>query len=252
MATIDENVESILNNTNTIVTQLNTIIGNVDGLEAGVATVAGETPDIRANINSIRVERIYVGDIDSKRAIAEQTLAQILNDGYRPYMTMGISEDYARVAFVKYTGSNAPATPYLFIGRSNKVAAANGPSDFPYRAGYVKNQNKAAVKVDGNIINVFIDGGVDSLDKWESTDPGQTGEAAWIALDIDTGTKDITTVKYGNSYLTAEDVADATAWGLPAGHFILWIRADVVATTPKTFTLKSSGYTDTQVTINVA
>lgn len=256
--TLEENVASILQTVNAISDQLTTINGNVDGLEALVGTgnstlanIQGAIPDVRSDITSIKLERIYVGDVASRRSNSEITIAHLLNDGYRPYMTLGLSEDMASVAFIKYQGANSPATPAVLIAGSKAVPSANGPRDFPYRSGYEKNQAKAKVSITNNVMDITIDGGVDSMDKWESTGPGQTGESAWLALDINTGSKDITEVSYNDYQLTSDDVADATAWGLPAGHFILWIRAEVVAGTPKTFTLKRTGYADTTVTVRV-
>lgn len=63
---------------------------------------------------------------------------------------------------------------------------------------------------------------------------------------------DITKVKYNGTLLTAQDVEDAAAWGLPAGHFILWLKADDVEATPKTFTLGAENIETKTITITVA
>lgn len=93
-------------------------------------------------------------------------------------------------------------------------------------------------------MTVSIDGGVDSLNSWASSNPSQ-GTGAWIALDMATGTDDITKVAYNNSLLTNEDVAEANEWGFENGHFVLWIKANAVKTVPKTFTLGGEGETKT-------
>jgi hypothetical protein len=56
---------------------------------------------------------------------------------------------------------------------------------------------------------------------------------------------------YNGSDLTAQDVAEAAAWGLGAGHIILWIRADQVVTTPKTIVLGGDGYKTKNITVTV-
>jgi hypothetical protein len=139
------------------------------------------------------------------------------------------------------------------ISGSTKVPATKVPTTFADATECKENQNKVTVTMVGSKMNVSVAGGVDSLNEWTSTDPGQAtyGDKPWIALDVDTGTDDITKVKYNGYALTSSDVADATAWGLDAGHFILWIKADDVKTTPKAFTLSTEGYEDTTVTISV-
>lgn len=146
---------------------------------------------------------------------------------------------------------NKPDT--VRVANSKKVGNGHIPAGFPNSTEYQANQSKATVAVADNTIAVTIDGGVDALDVWTSTDPGQAiaGDKPWIALDIDTGIDDITRLTYNGTQLTNSDVADASAWGLPAGHLILWIKADEVKTTPKTFTLAGVG-TPVTVTITVA
>lgn len=144
-----------------------------------------------------------------------------------------------------------PTSPEYNISGSAKVPTANIPLDFAEATELQANQEKMTVTINGNDMDIKIAGGVDSLEEWESTDPGQAGkDHKWLALDIDTGVDDITTVKYNGSALTSQDVADATAWGLPAGHFILWIKADEVYITPKVFTL-GEGDSSKTITITV-
>ena len=49
------------------------------------------------------------------------------------------------------------------------------------------------------------------------------------------------TVKYNGSLLEQSDVDEADLWGFAKGHFVLWIKANIVKTTPKTFTLGGEG-----------
>lgn len=128
------------------------------------------------------------------------------------------------------------------------------PAGFPYDAEYTENQGKLNVAVSNNAIAVTVAGGVDSLNEWTSTDPGQAtfGDQPWIALDINTGVDDITKLTYNGQALTSSDVADAAAWGLGAGHIILWLRANAVKTSPRTITLAGDGYDAVAFTITVA
>lgn len=113
-----------------------------------------------------------------------------------------------------------------------------------------ENQDKLRVSQLGNVITVAVSGGVDSLNAYASTNPAQ-GTGKWIALDINTGEKDITKVTYEGTPLTNDDVEEAASVGLPAGHIVLWLKAEVVKETPRTITLGTEGKEDTKVTINV-
>ena len=139
------------------------------------------------------------------------------------------------------------------VSKSTKVGTSTIPIDFENRTEYQENQNKATVTVNGSTMTVAISGGVDSLNEWTSTDPGQAtyGDVPWIALDIDTGLDDITKLEYNGYPLTQGDVDDAAAWGLGNGHIILWIRADAVQSTPKTINLSGEGYDPVSLTITV-
>lgn len=68
---------------------------------------------------------------------------------------------------------------------------------------------------------------------------------------IDTGEDDITKLKYNGYDLTQADVAEAASVGQGAGKFILWIKAEVVAETPKTFTLSMEGKESATMTVAV-
>ena len=113
-----------------------------------------------------------------------------------------------------------------------------------------ENQEKASVAINGNELTVTIDGGVASLNSWVSSNPAQ-GTGAWIALDIATGTDDITKVKYNGAFLEQADVDEANLWGFAPGHFVLWIKANVVKVTPKTFTLGANDSETKTFTIKV-
>jgi hypothetical protein len=148
---------------------------------------------------------------------------------------------------------DTPVSPSIDISDSKKVGTSTIPSGFEFDTEYQENQDKTTVTVNDDTIAVSVAGGVDSLEAWTSTDPDRAtfGDCPWIALDIDTGLDDITKLKYNGSQLTSTDVANAAAWGLGAGHMILWIRADVVKATPKVITLSGDDIDPVTVTITV-
>ena len=153
--------------------------------------------------------------------------------------------------------TDTPSFKLLTVDKSNKVGTSHVPAGFPYSEGYIINQGKSTVTTkhedDTQVISVAVNGGVESLETWTSTDPGQAafGNKPWIAIDVNTGLDDITKVSYNGSALTSADVEDAAAWGLGAGHFILWIKADDVQATPKTFTLAADGQTEINVKVEI-
>ncbi len=111
------------------------------------------------------------------------------------------------------------------------------------------NNAKASVSLADNVITVAVD--VDALEESESSAPGQ-GTHKWIGLGIGTGLSSVAQAKYNGSQLTEGDASEAASVGLDqAGEFVLYIRAEEVAETPKTFTLKADGYPEITVTIIV-
>ena len=113
----------------------------------------------------------------------------------------------------------------------------------------VDNNNKVkSVEFKDNTATVTVK--LSDLTAFASSDPDQ-GTHKWLALEVKTGITPLTNVKYGNSALTAQDIADAKATGCSADAFVLYIRAEEVAVTDKTFTLKTNGNDDVTVTIKV-
>lgn len=164
-----------------------------------------------------------------------------------------VHKDFPNPVSPNFNKPDVPVTPSIDISGSAAVGTSTIPASWPYDAEYQENQEKLNVTVNNDTIAVTVTGGIDSLNEWTSTDPGQAtlGDKPWIALDIDTGLDDITKVSYNGSALTAQDVADAAAWGLGAGHFILWLRADDVHTGGKTFTLSGDDMDSVTVSITV-
>lgn len=79
----------------------------------------------------------------------------------------------------------------------------------------------------------------------------EKGAAKWIGLLISVDGVDIKSVSYGDHQIGDDDVTEATGAGGDGDDFVLWIRAEEVLTTPKTFTLSRAGVEDITVTVNV-
>lgn len=89
--------------TETTLSSIKTTAGNI---KTNTDTLVGATPDVRHQVTNVRIERIYIGDVAEKREKAEAQIADLISKGYRPYMTLGVSEDLARVVFAKYPAPN--------------------------------------------------------------------------------------------------------------------------------------------------
>lgn len=112
------------------------------------------------------------------------------------------------------------------------------------------NNAKSSVALADGVITVTAD--VDELEESESSDPSQ-GTHKWVGLGIGTGLSSVTLCKYNGSQLTEADAEEAVSVGLDqAGEFILYIRAEEVAETPKVITLKADGYAEVSPSIVIA
>ena len=108
--------------------------------------------------------------------------------------------------------------------------------------------NQAAVTISQSGNTVTVAGALENLTAFASTDPSQ-GTHQWVGLAVDTGEASIIGVSYNDSALTQTDVDEAASVDVGAGSFVLWIKADEVVSTAKTFTLSKDGMRDTTVTI---
>ena len=68
--------------------------------------IRGAVVDVKNQPTDACIIRVYVGDQTAKREAAAREISRLLGEGYRPYQTFGISEDLARVLFVKYPEPN--------------------------------------------------------------------------------------------------------------------------------------------------
>ena len=109
------------------------------------------------------------------------------------------------------------------------------------------NNSKASVQIDQNVVTIATN--VDDLEESTSSNPAQ-GTHKWIGLGIGTGLSSVDLATYNGSQLTVEDGAEAASVGLDQdGEFVLYIRADEVAETPKVIRLGSDGLPDVTLAI---
>lgn len=105
-ATTNSTLNSILNALNQIGTKLDSSNNLQEAGHAKMDEIIGATIDVRKTPLEAQIVRFYIGDIESKREAANKQLNDLVKDGFRPYITAGISEDLARVVFVKYKQPN--------------------------------------------------------------------------------------------------------------------------------------------------
>lgn len=106
-------VGDIMNNTNTITGQIDATNLKLDSEIALTEGIRGAVVDVKNQPTDACIIRIYVGDQTAKRNAAAREITRLLGEGYRPYQTFGISEDLARVLFVKYPEPNDANEPEI-------------------------------------------------------------------------------------------------------------------------------------------
>ena len=118
------------------------------------------------------------------------------------------------------------------------------------------NSGHAAVTIDGTEITITLDCEVKDL---AVADHGTTwGKHKWLGFGVRTGLGAVAGVKFtddtgASATLGADDATEATALGLSAGDFVLYIKAEQEAylTGDKHFTLKADGYAETTFTMRI-
>lgn len=120
----------------------------------------------------------------------------------------------------------------------------------------ISNSGHATLSIDGTAIKITLDCKVGSL---EDADHGSTwGKHKWLGFGVRTGFNSLDGIKFtddsGSSVvLSTADATEATALGLSAGDFVLYIKADDVKylTGEKSFTLWTNGYAETKYTMQI-
>ena len=134
--------------------------------------------------------------------------------------------------------------PSFDISGTAGIDGSDVPSSLTYQTELAGNQAKITVTSTENSINIAVSDTLTPFAIEEGSDP-----KAWVVIDVDTGKSDITAIKYNGANLTATDVAEATSYGLGAGHFVLKVDTGV---TPQTFTLAADDMETTTTTVTVA
>ena len=118
------------------------------------------------------------------------------------------------------------------------------------------NSGHATVSIDGTAITITLDCKVEDL---AVADHGETwGKHRWLGFGIRTGLASVTGIRFVDdtgaaATLSADDATEASALGLSAGDFVLYIKADQVAymAGEKYFTLWANGYAETKYTMQI-
>ena len=138
--------------------------------------------------------------------------------------------------------ANSPS--YTFKTTVGKVAADKAGTD---------NQNKVTVAKDGDAVTITVNDTLENFVPEGTTWPSDK----WVALDFNTGEKTIEGIHYktprngGEGDFSESDVAEAAEYGLPAGHFVLWVRDNAEAI-PATIELSKPGKEKLTTTIDFA
>ncbi len=135
------------------------------------------------------------------------------------------------------------------------VLACPTPASMP-TSETTANSGHAAVTIDGTEITITLDCEVKDL---AVADHGTTwGKHKWLGFGVRTGLGAVAGVKFtddtgASATLGADDATEATALGLSAGDFVLYIKAEQEAylTGDKHFTLKADGYAETTFTMRI-
>ncbi len=145
----------------------------------------------------------------------------------------------------------------IMIGDSWNVSvlACPTPASMP-TSETAANSGHATVTIDGTEITITLDCKVNEL---ADANHGETwGTHKWLGFGVRTGLDSVVGVKFtddtgASATLTADDATEATALGLSAGDFVLYIKAEDTSylTAGKSFTLWASSMAKTEFTLCV-
>lgn len=138
---------------------------------------------------------------------------------------------------------------------SLSVLACPNTSAMP-TAETIANSGHASVAIDGTEITITLDCKVSAL---ADANHGETwGTHKWLGFGVRTGLASIVGITFtddtgAESVLTASDATEATALGLSAGDFVLYIKAEDAAylTGEKSFALWADSYAHTKFTMRI-
>lgn len=162
----------------------------------------------------------------------------------------GIVKDFNDLILaLKNSGVIAPYEFDITVTK-NVVDSITGRADRQYNT----NQIKSVSEKDG-IITIVLNKTVAELKDFNAG--GKWGTHKWLGIGISAGVTPITNLKYNGSYLTNEDIIEATQVGLGSGYFVRWVAADLALTENNNeslknyFTLWANGYGSVKYTIKL-
>ena len=129
------------------------------------------------------------------------------------------------------------------------------PASMPTEA-TAANSGHATVSVEDNVVTITLDCKVSAL---AEADHGETwGENRWLGFGIRTGLGSVEGIKFTDDTgaevtLGSGDASEASALGLSAGDFVLYIKAEdpKYLTGEKYFTLWADGYAKTRFSMKI-
>lgn len=125
----------------------------------------------------------------------------------------------------------------------NDQAAANADRSF--------NTSKiSSIAIDGTEITITLSAKVKDLKDFDGGNGW--GVFKWLGICVSAGISPITDLCFNGMQLMSDDVSEATAVGLSAGSFVLWLKADrIINGLSNTFTLWADGYESTKYTVKI-
>ena len=135
------------------------------------------------------------------------------------------------------------------------VLACPTPASMP-TSETAANSGHATVTIDGTEITITLNCKVSEL---ANANHGETwGTHKWLGFGVRTGLGSVVGVKFtddtgASAMLSADDATEATALGLSAGDFVLYIKTEQAEylAGEKYFTLKADGYAETTFTMKI-
>lgn len=162
----------------------------------------------------------------------------------------GIVEDFNDLILaLKNSGIIVPYEFDITVTK-NVVDSITGRADRQYNT----NQIKSVSEKDG-VITIVLNKTVAELKDFNAG--GKWGTHKWLGIGISAGITPITNLKYNGSYLTSDDITEATQVGLSSGYFVRWVAADLVLAknnnepSKNYFTLWANGYGSVKYTIEL-
>lgn len=120
-----------------------------------------------------------------------------------------------------------------------------GHADRTYNTGKI-----SSVAIADNVITITLSVKVKDLKDFDGG--GGWGVYKWLGFSVNAGVSPITGLKFNDIQMTNDDVTEATAMGLSAGNFVLWVKADrIIEGASNTFTLWADGKTKTTYTLKI-